>query len=530
MTYATRRRRRAHDLRRRSLRAVLLAGACAAGLGAGLGAVTPARADDATGTAAAPITAEGARMLEQQVHDWFAALLGSHADLGARPLHVTAEDDHYRVELPLAGTLAAIADAGVSIEGAPVSAELKPLDGGRWAIDDIRIPSPLHLSFPTPSADGGAGTSQLTATVEHQEQHAVLDPSLATPSHWDATIKGYASSLSGPADMGTRTTSVDEVTMHMRWEPVADGHLTVLQDSESHLLATNAVVPNVGLLSVSAERMRAEVRMDSLAPDEVAPLIHAVMDLGPVGLAAARQAGGEQDAPKLTDENRASVHAALSALAGLMGGFDERVTLENLHVVGSGHSGRLAKMVTGLSVGAPAGRAQIRFEMAFDGLDSPDIPPGVFRKYLPRHIAFSPRVGGVPAADLRDLLLRAADSNGDDPLLEVQATALLAKGPLTVGLDDVALDFGPATLKGKGEMRVSAVDQYEGEAHFSATGLDDLIKQANKTPDLAQAAPVLFMLKGMGRADGARTVWDITYRDGKLLVNGNDMSGMMPGK
>jgi hypothetical protein len=267
-----------------------------------------------------------------------------------------------------------------------------------------------------------------------------------------------------------------------------------------------------------------------VAPGEVAPFLHAVMDLAPVGIAAARHGGDQADPSKLSDENKASLRAALTALAGLMGGFDEHVTLENPRLSGSGMSGKLTKMVSGLSVGAPDGRALIRFDLTLDGLDSPDIPAGVYRTYLPRHIAIAPRVGGVPSADLRDLMLRAADSNGDDPLLEVQASALLAKGPLAVGIDDLSLDFGPATLRGKGEVRFSAMDHYEGEAHFVATGLDELIKQANKVPELREAAPVLFMAKGMGRQDGGQTIWDVTYHDGKMLINGNDMSDMMPGK
>ena len=504
--------------RHRRMRAVLFVGAGAMALSAAM----PARADDA------PISAAGAQAVEQQVHDWLAALIGPRADIDARPLHVTAEDDHYRIELPLASAFAPAAAAGVTIEGDPISAQLRPLDGGRWALDDVRAPSPLRVGFQVPGADGGTAT--LTATVQRQDQHAVLDPTLATPSTWDATIEGYMSEMSGPADAETRKTSVDEVTMHSRWEPAADGRLTVRQDTESHLLATNATMPTVGMVSVSVERVLATVRLDGVAPGEVAPFLHAVMDLAPVGLAAAKHGGDQAETPKLSDENKASVHAALTALVGLMGGFDEHVTLENLRLSGSGMSGKLTKMVSGLSIATPDGRVLIRFDLALDGLDSPDIPAGVFRKYLPRHIAIAPRIGGIPSADLRDLLLRAADSNGDDPLLQTQASALLAKGPLAVGIDDLSLDFGPATLRGKGEVRFSTMDQYEGEAHIVATGLDELIKQANKTPELKDAAPVLFMAKGMGRQDGGKTIWDVTYHEGKMLINGNDMSGMMPGK
>jgi hypothetical protein len=329
----------------------------------------------------------------------------------------------------------------------------------------------------------------------------------------------------------------------------------------------------------------------------LAPLLHAVMDLAPAGVAAAKQGGAsdQKSLPALAEQNRAAaeddrraaeadkhavaegrmtpaqrkkntedrlarakarraamltakgqpetpvpavalspeqhaeMHDALVALADLISGFDEHGTLENLHVVAAGHSGRLQKFALGLSAGAPDGKIAIRFNLAMDGLDSPDIPPGVFRDYLPRHLSIAPRVSGVPSADLRDLLLRAADSNGNDPLLEVQARALLDKGPVAIGLDELSFDFGPATLQGKGEVRVLGTDRYEGEAHFTATGLDDLIKKANTVPELAQAAPVLFLVKGMGRQDGPNTVWDVTYKDSKVLVNGNDLSQMLPG-
>ena len=43
------------------------------------------------------------------------------------------------------------------------------------------------------------------------------------------------------------------------------------------------------------------------------------------------------------------------------------------------------------------------------------------------------------------------------------------------------------------------------------------------------SAPLIF-LKGIGRQTGDSTVWDVIYRDGKLSVNGTDMSQMLPGK
>lgn len=575
--------------RRRQARAALLAGTFAAGLGA----LAPARADAAP---AEPITADGAEKLEQQLHDWLAGLLGPKATLGDRPFEVSADSDHYTLEVPFAATLAGA--TGVTVEGDPVSAKLTPLDGGRWAVDDVHSPSPLHIALPIPAtgADGGAGMADITTTFASQEQHAVIDPSLATPSHWDSKFTGYQSNMIAPGDAGTRTTSMDELSLHIAWEPAADGRLNVLEEGDGHLLATNSMMPNVGPVSVSIEKVHGSVRLDGVATDHFATLLQAALDLAPAGIAAAKKAGGpdqqkikalaeqnrvaaEDDrraaeadrqavaagtmtqaehrkrnderhartqarmkaiqaarapaaaapTPALSPDQQASVKTALVALADLITGFDEHGAMENMHVSGAGHSGHVDKLAAGFSASAPDGKALIRLTFAIDGLDSPDIPPGVYRDYLPRHLSIAPRVGGVPAADLHDLMLRAANSGGDDPQLPDQAMALLAKGPLAVGLDELSFDFGPATLKGTGEVRISGMNQYEGEAHFVATGLDDLIKKAGTVPELKEAGPVLFLVKGMGKQDGATTVWDVTYSQGKMMVNGNDLSQMMPG-
>jgi hypothetical protein len=61
----------------------------------------------------------------------------------------------------------------------------------------------------------------------------------------------------------------------------------------------------------------------------------------------------------------------------------------------------------------------------------------------------------------------------------------------------------------------------------TATNFDDLIQRVNRSPELAGALPVFVFAKGIGRIVENRLVWDITYRDGKLLVNGTDLSSMM---
>ena len=561
-------------------RAGIFACAVAAGLCAG-----PALADD--------MTDAGAQQLEQQVRDWLVGLLGPSVDPGARPLHITADGDHYRLEIPFAGPLAA---TGATIAGDPVSAKLTPLEGGRWALDDIRIPSPLHVSYPAPGAgkDGADVTRELTTTVESQDQHAVLDPSLTSGSHWDGTLRGYSSSVVGLAGADRATTRIEDMRFHFAWEPGADGLLNVVQETDSHMLSSTSQTGDADQATLSIERMHAVVKLDRLAPDHLATIMHAAMRLMPLGVAAAQQhAGGDTAAlaallaanrsaadadkraeaadkkavaegrmtaetrkknadarharaqarmeaikaartaaatPELSPEDKTAAHEGLVALADLLGGFDEQGTMENVRFGAAGHSGHLDKLALGLGVGAPDGRTTIRFALGLDGIDSEEIPPGVYRDYVPRHTSLALHLGGVPAADLRALLLRAGDSEGNDPHLQEAALALLANGPLVLGLDSLAFDFGPTTLQAKGEFRVRAEDDYDGDAHIVATGLDDLIKQANTVPELKQGAPVLLMLKGLGQQEGATTVWDVTYKDGKVLVNGTDLGDMLPGK
>ena len=128
------------------------------------------------------------------------------------------------------------------------------------------------------------------------------------------------------------------------------------------------------------------------------------------------------------------------------------------------------------------------------------------------------------------LLAAALQDGASDAALEAQGEALLHDGPLTIGIDELAVDAGPAQLQGKGEVRVVAADNVAGEARIRATGLEALIRLAGQVPELKAALPVLFFLKGIGEPDGDATVWNLEYRDGKFLVNGTDFSKMMPGR
>lgn len=477
-------------------------GAFALGLAVGLGA-GQARAADAA-------------VLEGQLHDWLAALLGPHVALGARPVQVTAQDGRFVLVMPVTGPLGA---SGVTLDGPAATATAHPLGDGRWAVDDVKLPSPLRIGVPTPQGPG-----HWTVTVQDQDQHAVIDPTLATTSTWDGQIGGYSVQYQGPR--GERHSEAAHIVTHVTWQPAADGRVDVAETASSDLLSSNARMRRTGLVSFSAAHSTFEAHADALAPDRVAPLLHALLDLASPTIAGATDAAAPK--PRLTPEARAALVALLETASGLLDGFRETLKMQDVHISGPMGNAAFQSIESGTSVAAPEGRLRLRLRLALDGLTSEALSQGPLAAYLPRHIAFAPELSGVQADRVAALLKRAVASDGRDPALASDAEAIMRDGPLAIGLRTLAADFGPATFAASGELRVLGRRAITGHAHVQMTGLTALIHDAQSVPMLQQAAPVLIFLKGIGDTEGTATVWDIAYVDDRLTVNGTDMSQMLP--
>jgi hypothetical protein len=293
--------------------------------------------------------------------------------------------------------------------------------------------------------------------------------------------------------------------------------------SSSELLATNTRFAGGGIVSFSAAHSRIAVRLDGLAPERLPAFLHAALGMAPLVMTAA----GPHD--EMTPELRAALLAALDAAPGLLDGFDETVTMEDVHVHAPGLNAAMRKLTLGAGAAAPDGRLRLRLRFAVDGLDSPAAPAGPLHDYMPHHIALTPRLSGVPAGPLLSLLRTAIASAGNDPALPAEAATLLREGPFAVGLDELAADFGPAMFTASGEIQVTGAGQVTGQAHIRATGLDALIKEARTAPSLRQVLPTLIFLKGMGEPKGDATVWDVSYADGRIAVNGTDMTQLLSG-
>ena len=128
-----------------------------------------ARADD--------IGPEQAQALQQQLKDWLAGLLGPAVKLPDMPWQITGEHDHYRIAWPIPGLDNPAGDLAVT-------ASVRPLDGGRWSIDDVKAPATATFTVTLPATGDLAkgGPMKVAYTIGKQDTHASIDPNLATPS------------------------------------------------------------------------------------------------------------------------------------------------------------------------------------------------------------------------------------------------------------------------------------------------------------------------------------------------------------
>lgn len=86
--------------------------------------------------------------------------------------------------------------------------------------------------------------------------------------------------------------------------------------------------------------------------------------------------------------------------------------------------------------------------------------------------------------------------------------------------------MGGATFTGMASFDFPTPSQASGTAQITATGFDALLAKVQENPALAQGVPVLVLAKGFGRNVENRLVWDITYKNNTVLVNGVDLSKM----
>ncbi len=177
-----------------------------------------ARADD--------IGPEQAQALQQQLKDWLAGLLGPTVKLPDMPWRITGEHDHYQLTWPIPGV-------ENPADKPAVTASIRPLDGGRWSIDDVKAPSAAKFTVTVPDKPDDLTTGspmKIAYTIGTQDTHAAIDPNLATPSTLHVDIGAIAVTADNAKQHQEQ--HIDRYLTDTTLQPAQNGRLDLTTDGD----------------------------------------------------------------------------------------------------------------------------------------------------------------------------------------------------------------------------------------------------------------------------------------------------------
>ncbi len=480
-----------------------------------------------TGVQAQTVTSADAIRLEAQVQAWLSDLIGPALVRGARPVRISPAGDHYDVSVPL--PLAA--DPGAP--PAAYTASVRPAANGTFAFEQLRVSSPLAftLNVQVP-ADKDANTPAKTVPVAYrlqvdgQDGRGTYDPSFATPSVMTQTVQSLRLEAKG-AEID-QVTTVGPTTSTTTIRPVGEGRVDMLIDGVLQAYALRSALPNGAELNLGAERVRLNMAMNGVSRERAATLLRtSVQILEQTGLpAAVPGASGGRPTPKVAP---GLIRAYLDSLQDFASSMTLDETLEKLTVNAMGVPVTVAMARIGLDAKSDKGRMQGAMDFGVEGIGLGDVGLGAMQALIPSRVAIRPVISNVDVAALMRMLQTM--SEGNDPA-GADIAAMFAQGGLVTGLESFSVDVGGARFKGQGKLTLAAPSPagMTGTAQIVAEKFDALVQTIQAIPDLAQGGvPLLVFAKGIGRNVGDTLVWDVSYADGKALVNGVDLSAMAGG-
>jgi hypothetical protein len=219
----------------------------------------------------------------------------------------------------------------------------------------------------------------------------------------------------------------------------------------------------------------------------------------------------------------------IDAMPGLMTKFEADQTLDGIRFSATAaNRGTINRLHLNLRGNAAKERLIARIEGGVDGFALNDLS-GETASYVPRHVEIKSALSGVRIGPLMALLRAAIAPDADPDALQDQVIQLLNDPDTAFAIDSVNFDSGPLRLTGSARVVPHPGGPLGAAIHLSATGVDAMIAQAQKTPTLQPALPMMFMAKGMGRPEGVAVVWDIALGNGPMTINGVPF-GQPPGR
>jgi hypothetical protein len=449
--------------------------------------------------ARADASPDQAQALTAQLRDWLRTMLGPAAPVP--DLRITAAGDHFLLTAPIAAL------------GGPdkdITARLRPLDGGRWAADDIRLPADTSWTTEIKPAPGQPGPLEmhLHATIASQESHGQIDPTMATASTVVMGLRGVATdSTAGGRVQSQRFDSVDQT---LTLQPVAGNKLDIDETGTAQGWKSAQEMPNGRAVATGARKISGSAHVTGLDRSQAATL-------GPVlsALAAA-------PAPERNEKLRALVVALHGLFTAVK--FDEAIEGMQIAVAGQG-TAQIDRVHLSFDSATPEGNLATSLSVGLDGLALPEMAPSA-ASLAPKHVQLGISLAGVSAEALNNLALAALAPGANKTTLAPQVDALFADpgktGGPRVGIDTLGFDLGPAQIEGHGSVVAISQSDVRGTARIAVTGFDALTDRIREDPGLQQALPFLILARGMARSEGPTLIWDIVFTPTGLTVNGVD--------
>lgn len=174
--------------------------------------------------------------------------------------------------------------------------------------------------------------------------------------------------------------------------------------------------------------------------------------------------------------------------------------------------------------------------ISFTGLKIPQgIAPPWSEGLIPTTLKFGFDVSGFNAEAPATMFIDQMDVGAAQPIpqgseqLYLGAFAPTNTIMLTIPAGEIS--SGTYSLTYEGTSTISFTGLPQVNAKFRMTGMDKVIaqlQQAAADPMAQQGMAMLFAAKGISKPDGDALAWDVTMSpEGKLLVNGTDLSSMM---
>ena len=231
-------------------------------------------------------------------------------------------------------------------------------------------------------------------------------------------------------------------------------------------------------------------------------------------------------------KDRMDSEALFSLVKNLLTGIALRGGAEDIDLDVAGKPVSAGRFLIEFGGESPADILSAYMRIALDDLKIGDLPPE-FAGLIPRVADLCISVSNLDLKGLTALAKDALDPAADPRAMNDRLAALLAQGKPVLGVDQVLIDLGFATLKGAGQAiyvgfgKNGVTAPVLAEGQVTVTGLDALMERAGTLPNTDQVLPVLALIKGLGKADGDRMVWNLRFDENyQLLVNGVDISKM----